>query len=67
MPAGHTLTRVPFFRFDRNDVLGFGPGDVVVGFMLSWLAGIGRYWDNERVGALQQAGLGWSPFGLGIR
>lgn len=53
-----TLLRFVSFRFDATDVRGFDRRHLAVGLAATWVVGVGRYWDNERVGWLQHAGIG---------
>lgn len=52
------IGRVLSFRFDAADLEQAQGRHLLVGLLFTWLAGIGRYWDNPRVTALQQAGVG---------
>lgn len=52
------IGRVLSFRFDAADLEQAGGRHLLVGLLFTWLAGIGRYWDNPRVAALQHAGVG---------
>lgn len=52
------LGRVLTFR-PRPEDFAVVPGSALAfGFLLTWLAGIGRHWDNPRVTGLQRLGLG---------
>jgi hypothetical protein len=50
--------RILSFRGRFDDYAALGPRHLVLGLVLTWLVGIGRYWDNPRVSPLQHAGLG---------
>lgn len=52
------LGRILTLRFNAEDIRGLDGWSLLVGLAFTWLAGVGRYWDNERVGTLQHAGLG---------
>ncbi len=52
--AGRVLT----FRATAEEIAGYGRAHLVFGLTCTWLAGIGRYWDNPRVGWAQHLGLG---------
>jgi hypothetical protein len=52
------LSRILTLRFSAEDLNTFGVRHLAVGLLLTWLAGVGRYWDNPRVGLLQHLGLG---------
>ncbi|MCU0238807.1 MAG: hypothetical protein MUC29_05140 [Pyrinomonadaceae bacterium] len=46
------------FRITREAMLNFGWQHFVFGLFWTWLVGVGRYWDNPRVGILQHLGIG---------
>lgn len=46
------------FRITREAILNFGWAHFVFGLFFTWLVGVGRYWDNPRVGILQHLGVG---------
>lgn len=50
--------RLLTFRLPREAMLNFGWKHLIFGLILTWLVGIGRYWDNPRVEFLQQLGIG---------
>ena len=52
------IGRVLTFRFSGDDIAGAGFPHLTLGLLLTWTAGIGRYWDNPRANALQHLGLG---------
>ncbi len=52
--AGRVLT----FRITENELLYFNRYDLLVGLLFTWLAGVGRYWDNGRAEILQVLGVG---------
>lgn len=52
------LSRILTLRFSAEDLNTICVRHLVVGLMLTWMAGVGRYWDNPRVGLLQHLGLG---------
>lgn len=45
-------------RFTADDVMATGRAHLIVGLVFTWLAGMGRYWDNPRAGFWQKLGLG---------
>jgi hypothetical protein len=53
-----TLGRILTFRASRQELLGLGYKHLAVGLAFTWIVGIGRYWDNPRVGVLQHLGVG---------
>lgn len=46
------------FRITREAMLNFGWAHFIFGLIFTWLVGVGRYWDNPRVGILQHFGVG---------
>jgi hypothetical protein len=46
------------FRILREVMLNFSWHHFIFGLGLTWIVGIGRYWDNPRVGILQHLGIG---------
>ena len=46
------------FRITREAMLNFSRNHLIFGLVCTWLVGIGRYWDNPRVGILQHFGVG---------
>jgi hypothetical protein len=52
------LSRILTLRFSPEDLNTLGARHLAVGLLLTWMAGVGRYWDNPRVGLLQHLGLG---------
>jgi hypothetical protein len=46
------------FRLTREVMLNFGWQHFIFGLVFTWLVGVGRYWDNPRVGILQLLGVG---------
>jgi hypothetical protein len=57
-PLFQLLYRILFFKFTREDILQFGWQHFFMGLCGTWLAGMGRYWDDEGAGWAQKAGLG---------
>jgi hypothetical protein len=53
-----TALRLIFFRVSRTELLNLGWKHLAFGLGCAWLVGIGRYWDNPRVGLAQHVGLG---------
>lgn len=54
----HFIGRVLTFRFSAEDIASTRVPHLAIGLLLTWIVGIGRYWDNPRVGILQHLGLG---------
>ena len=53
-----TAVRLILFRVSQADLRELEWRHLVVGISCTWLVGMGRYWDNPRVGALQHLGVG---------
>lgn len=53
-----TSIRLLTFRATREDFIGLTHRHLVLGLCYTWIVGIGRYYDNPRVGLLQHLGLG---------
>lgn len=56
--ACKTALRVIFFRASQSELIELDWRHLVIGLVCTWLVGIGRYWDNPRVGLLQHLGVG---------
>ena len=56
--AIHTIMRLLVFRASQNELAEVGWRHLMLGLSCTWLVGIGRYWDNPRVGLLQHLGVG---------
>ena len=52
------LWSVLTFTFTRNDCLTFSRREFFVGLTITWLVGIGRYWDHPHAKLAQYLGLG---------
>lgn len=46
------------FQISREAMLKFGWQHFALGLFFAWIVGMGRYWDNPRVGILQHFGVG---------
>jgi len=53
-----TMVRLLFFRASQDELANPGWRHLSIGLCCTWIVGIGRYWDNPRVGLLQHLGLG---------
>jgi hypothetical protein len=53
-----TTVRILTFRATREELESLGVRHLVVGLIFAWIVGIGRYYDNDRVGWLQHLGVG---------
>lgn len=50
--------RLIFFRASQKELVEVGWKHLAFGLFCTWLVGVGRYWDNPRVGLLQHLGVG---------
>lgn len=50
--------RILGLRFSRSDLASLGPRHLVYGLLVTWAAGLGRYWDHPDPYLLQALGLG---------
>ncbi|MBI2931754.1 MAG: hypothetical protein HYY16_08885 [Planctomycetes bacterium] len=53
-----TAFRVLFFMARREELLALDRRHLIFGMVMTWLAGIGRYWDHPQPHLAQQLGLG---------
>lgn len=53
-----TALRVVSFRASSEEMRALDRRHLVVGLMLTWLVGIGRWWEDPRAGLLQHLGVG---------
>ena len=53
-----TAVRLLTFRATREDLTGFSYRHLLLGLFCTWIVGMGRYYDNPRVGLLQHLGIG---------
>ena len=54
VPTGRRL----LFRPSREELFGLRWQHLTLGLVCTWLVGMGRYWDNPRVGLLQHLSIG---------
>jgi hypothetical protein len=52
------MFRLLFFRASPEEMAKIGWRHLSLGLLCTWLVGMGRYWDNPRVGLLQHLGIG---------
>lgn len=52
------MLRLLFFRASREELAGVGWRHLALGLLCTWVVGMGRFWDNPRVGLLQHLGVG---------
>ena len=53
-----TAVRILTFRATREELQRLDHRHLVFGLVCTWIVGIGRYYDNERVGLMQHLGIG---------
>jgi hypothetical protein len=53
-----TTTRLLTFRAGKTELSALGTKYLLFGLACTWIVGIGRYWDNPRVGIWQHLGIG---------
>ncbi len=53
-----TTSRLLTFRARSEEIVNVTGKHLAFGLLCTWIVGIGRYWDNPRVGLLQHLGLG---------
>ena len=58
LAAARTAARVIVFRVSQAELVELNGRHLTIGLACAWLVGIGRYWDNPRVGLLQHLGIG---------
>ena len=56
--AAVTMLRLIFFRASPEELVSLHGRHLALGLLCTWLVGMGRYWDNPRVGMLQHLGVG---------
>jgi hypothetical protein len=52
------ISRLLFFRISRDELLSMSNRHLVAGLVGTWLAGMGRYWDDPGAKLLQKLGFG---------
>lgn len=53
-----TTIRLLTFRVSREELVSLNGRHLAFGLLCTWIVGVGRYWDNPRVGLLQHLGIG---------
>lgn len=53
-----TTARLLTFRASETELASLGLNHLLLGLACTWIVGIGRYWDNPRVGLAQHLGVG---------
>lgn len=46
------------FKLTHEEMLQFNSKHLIVGFLGTWIVGMGRYWDDEKASLLQHLGFG---------
>lgn len=57
---------VLLFRADRERLAALGPRHLTVGVVATWMAGVGRWWDDPTATTFQHTGLGSILYALGL-
>jgi hypothetical protein len=50
--------RILFFRAKANELKAIGNNHLFAGILMTWLVGMGRYWDDPQANWMQHLGLG---------
>ena len=53
-----TLTQLLLFKLSKAQMLALNSRHFLLGLFITWLVGMGRYWDDDRAKLLQKLGLG---------
>jgi hypothetical protein len=53
-----TTARLLTFRATREELVCLNKSHLIFGLLCTWIVGVGRYWDNPRVGLPQYLGIG---------
>lgn len=53
-----TVLRVLFFRAGADELRGLSRRHLALGFLLTWIVGMGRWWEDPRANLLQHLGAG---------
>lgn len=64
--VGSTLFRILTFQFTKAEVENFSYWHLAVGFILTWIVGVGRYWDHPKAEVFQYFGPGSVIYVLGL-
>ncbi len=52
------MFRLLCFRITREEMMNFSKADLFLGIFITWIVGIGRYWDDPEAKFLQHLGFG---------
>lgn len=58
MPLPNTIFNLLFFRINKQELISLQVKHLVAGLVGTWLAGMGRYWDDPGAKLLQKLGFG---------
>ncbi len=58
MPVIKTIYNLLFLKLNREDILSFQKKHLITGFIVTWVVGMGRYWDDPNAKLLQHLGFG---------
>lgn len=58
MTVLNTISKVLFFRISKRELISLQGKHLAVGLIGTWIAGMGRYWDDPGARLLQKLGLG---------
>jgi hypothetical protein len=58
MTVLNTIFKVLFFRISKQELISLQGKHLAVGLLGTWVAGMGRYWDDPGARLLQKLGLG---------
>ncbi len=53
-----TTARLLAFRASRGELRGMSGGHLIIGLCLTWLVGMGRWWEDPKANWLQHLGIG---------
>jgi hypothetical protein len=58
MPVVKAIIDLLFFRISKQALISLNGKHLTAGLLGTWIAGIGRYWDDPGAKILQKLGLG---------
>jgi uncharacterized membrane protein len=65
-PARKTLFRLLVFRASREELIRLDGRHLALGLAMTWLAGVGRYWDAPKASLFDRLGLGSVAYVFGL-
>ncbi len=66
MHVARDMWRLLTLRIRRDELDAWGRAHLVVGLVVTWIVGIGRWWDDPTASALQKTGLGSVAYVLAL-